>query len=145
MARLRFPDGFHWGAATASYQIEGGWNEDGKGESIWDRFAHAPGNVKNGEHGDVACDTYHRFAEDVAIAKELGLTSYRFSIAWPRIQPSGRGVANPKGLDFYRALVDALLDAGIRPTTGTCPRPWRTPAAGPSATWRAASPTTRRG
>jgi beta-glucosidase len=115
MAQLRFPDGFHWGAATASYQIEGGWNEDGKGESIWDRFAHAPGNVKNGDHGDVACDTYHRFAEDVAIAKELGLTSYRFSIAWPRIQPNGRGVANPKGLDFYRALVDALLDAGIRP------------------------------
>jgi beta-glucosidase len=115
MAQLRFPDDFHWGAATASYQIEGGWNEDGKGESIWDRFAHTPGNVKNGEHGDVACDSYHRFAEDVAIAKELGLTSYRFSIAWPRIQPSGRGAANPKGLDFYRGLVDALLDAGIRP------------------------------
>jgi beta-glucosidase len=115
MARLPFPDGFQWGAATASYQIEGAWQADGKGESIWDRFAHTPGTVKNGDTGDRACDSYHRFAEDVAILKELGLSSYRFSIAWPRIQPTGRGPANPAGLDHYRRLVDALLEAGIRP------------------------------
>jgi beta-glucosidase len=115
MSRLHFPAGFHWGASTASYQIEGAWQEDGKGESIWDRFAHTPGGVKNGDTGDRACDSYHRFAEDVAILEELGLTSYRFSIAWPRIQPSGRGAANAKGLDYYGRLVDSLLEAGIRP------------------------------
>lgn len=115
MARFEFPQGFHWGAATASYQIEGAWNEDGKGESIWDRFVRSPGRVKGGETGDVACDSYHRFREDVALLRELGLSSYRFSIAWPRIQPDGRGRPNPKGLDYYRRLVDALLEAGIRP------------------------------
>ena len=115
MARLGFPQGFHWGAATASYQIEGAWNEDGKGESVWDRFAHTPGTIKNGDTGDRACDHYHRYAEDVALMRAMNLTSYRFSIAWPRIQPAGRGPANPKGLDFYRRLVDELLAAGIRP------------------------------
>ncbi|UCE86228.1 MAG: beta-glucosidase [Deltaproteobacteria bacterium] len=115
MAHVRFPEGFHWGTATASYQIEGAWSQDGKGESIWDRFAHTPGTIKNGDTGDVACDHYHRYAEDVALMRELGLTSYRFSIAWPRIQPTGRGPANTKGLDFYRRLVDELLAAGIRP------------------------------
>jgi len=115
MALLRFPDGFHWGAATASYQIEGGWQEDGKGESIWDRFAHTPGRIKNGDTGDVACDSYHRLPEDVALLREMRLGSYRFSIAWPRIQPDGRGPANAKGIDYYRRLVDALLEAGIRP------------------------------
>ena len=113
--RVTFPDGFSWGAATASYQIEGAWDEDGKGESIWDRFTHTPGRVKNGDTGDLACDSYHRSDEDVAILRELGLKSYRFSIAWPRIQPLGRGKALQRGLDYYRRLVDALLRAGIRP------------------------------
>ena len=115
MARIRFPDGFHWGAATASYQIEGAWREDGKGESIWDRFAHTPGRVELGHTGDVACDSYHRLAEDVALLRDMQLGSYRFSIAWPRIQPEGRGSANAKGVDYYRRLVELLLDAGIRP------------------------------
>jgi beta-glucosidase len=115
MARSTFPPGFHWGAATASYQIEGAWREDGKGESIWDRFVHTTGKVKNGDTGDVACDSYHRLEEDVALLRRLGLTSYRFSIAWPRIQPEGRGPANAKGLDYYARLVDALREAGIRP------------------------------
>ena len=115
MARLEFPKGFHWGTATASYQIEGAWQEDGKGESIWDRFSHTPGKIKNGWTGDRACDSYHRYAEDIALQKEMGLNSYRFSIAWPRIQPDGRGPANQKGLDYYRRLADDLLAAGIRP------------------------------
>jgi beta-glucosidase len=115
MARIRFPEGFHWGAATAAYQIEGAWREDGKGESIWDRFAHAKGKIKNGDTGDVACDSYHRYREDIALLREMNLTSYRFSIAWPRIQPEGRGRPNAKGIDYYRRLVDELLAAGIRP------------------------------
>jgi beta-glucosidase len=114
MSRVSFPKGFHWGAATAAYQIEGAWQEDGKGESIWDRFAHTPGRIRNGDTGDVACDSYHRSEDDIALLREMNLTSYRFSIAWPRIQPDGRSV-NPKGLDHYGRLVDALLDAGIRP------------------------------
>ncbi len=115
MARRSFPKGFHWGAATASYQIEGAWQEDGKGESIWDRFAHTPDRVRGGDTGDVACDSYHRYPEDIALLQAMHLTSYRFSIAWPRIQADGRGPVNPKGIDHYRRLVDALLDAGIRP------------------------------
>ncbi len=115
MSRITFPEGFHWGAATAAYQIEGAWNEDGKGESIWDRFSHTPGRVRNGDTGDVACDSYHRFEEDVALLREMNLTSYRFSISWPRIQPDGRGAVNAKGLDYYGRLVDSLLAAGIRP------------------------------
>ncbi len=115
MARIQFPDGFHWGTATASYQIEGAWNEDGKGESIWDRFAHTPGRIKNGDTGDVACDSYHRHREDIALMRDMNLTSYRFSIGWPRVQPTGRGAVNAKGIDYYRRLVDDLLDAGIRP------------------------------
>ncbi|HEY3267942.1 MAG TPA: GH1 family beta-glucosidase [Armatimonadota bacterium] len=106
---------FLWGAATASYQIEGAANEDGRGESIWDRFSHTPGKVWNGDTGDVACDHYHRFPEDIALMKELGLQAYRFSIAWPRVFPTGDGPLNPKGLDFYNRLVDALLVAGIQP------------------------------
>jgi beta-glucosidase len=113
--RVTFPEGFMWGAATASYQIEGAWDEDGKGESIWDRFSHTPGRVKNGDTGDFACDSYHRADEDIAILRELGLRSYRFSIAWPRIQPTGRGKALQRGLDYYRRLVDGLLRSGIRP------------------------------
>jgi beta-glucosidase len=112
---IRFPKGFLWGAATASYQIEGGWNEDGKGESIWDRFAHTPGKIKNGDTGDVACDSYHRWREDIALLQALNLRSYRFSIAWPRIQPRGAGEVNQKGIDYYSRLVDELLRAGIRP------------------------------
>jgi beta-glucosidase len=112
---VRFPKGFHWGVATASYQIEGAWDADGKGESIWDRFSHTPGKIKNDATGDVACDSYHRFREDVALLREMNLTSYRFSLAWPRIQPTGAGAVNQKGLDYYARLVDALLAAGIRP------------------------------
>ncbi|MBV8370831.1 MAG: beta-glucosidase [Candidatus Eremiobacteraeota bacterium] len=112
---IAFPSDFFWGAATAAYQIEGGWNEDGKGESIWDRFAHSVGTIKGATNGDVACDSYHRWRDDVALLKRLNLNSYRFSIAWPRIQPTGRGPANERGLDYYRRLVDALLENGIRP------------------------------
>jgi len=115
MSRVRFPDGFLWGAATAAYQIEGAWREDGKGESVWDRFAHTEGRIAGGDTGDVACDSYHRFRDDVALLRELNLRSYRFSIAWPRVQPRGRGPAETRALDHYSALVDALLAAGIRP------------------------------
>ena len=110
-----FPRDFLWGAATAAYQVEGSSRADGKGESIWDRFAHTPGKVANGDTGDVACDSYHRYAEDIALLKQLKLKSYRFSIAWPRIQADGRGAPNAKGLDYYRRLVDATLAAGVRP------------------------------
>jgi beta-glucosidase len=110
-----FPPDFVWGAATAAYQIEGAWDENGKGESIWDRFSHTPGKIANGETGDVACDHYHRWAEDVALMKSLGLQAYRFSMSWPRVLPQGRGPVNTAGLDFYSQLVDALLEAGIEP------------------------------
>ena len=112
---ISFPDDFTWGAATSSYQIEGAWNEDGKGESIWDRYTHTPGHVIDGSTGDVACDHYHRWPQDVAMMKALGLQAYRFSIAWPRILPDGRGRVNPAGLDFYSRLVDGLLEANIKP------------------------------
>ena len=111
----RFPDNFLWGAATAAYQIEGAVHEDGRGPSIWDTFSHTPGKVHNGDTGDVACDHYHRWQEDVALMKRLGLQAYRFSIAWPRILPEGTGAINPRGLDFYDKLVDALLAANITP------------------------------
>ena len=114
-SKIAFPKGFFWGTATAAYQIEGAWNEDGKGESIWDRFAHTPGKIGNGETGDVACDSYHRWQEDIALMRTMNLNSYRFSISWPRIQPSGSGAANSKGVDYYSRLVDALLAAHIRP------------------------------
>ncbi|GAB4193171.1 MAG: GH1 family beta-glucosidase [Roseiflexaceae bacterium] len=110
-----FPADFIWGVATSSYQIEGAWNEDGRSESIWDRFSHTPGKIKDGSNGDVACDHYHRWREDIALIKELGIPSYRFSIAWPRILPEGRGRVNQAGLDFYSRLVDGLLEAGIQP------------------------------
>ena len=110
-----FPKDFLWGSATASYQVEGAWNEDGKGESIWDRWSHTVGRVKGGDTGDVACDMYHRYKQDIALMKQMGLKSCRFSIGWPRIQPTGTGVANQKGLDFYNRLTDAILAAGIRP------------------------------
>lgn len=112
---LKFSDGFIWGVATSAYQIEGAWNEDGKGESIWDRFCHTPGNVLGGDTGDVACDHYHRWREDVELMKTLGIKAYRFSVSWPRILPKGREPVNQKGLDFYCRLVDGLLAAGIEP------------------------------
>src|SRR5215813_8082456 len=110
-----FPKGFYWGTATSSYQIEGAWNEDGKGPSIWDTYAHTPGNIQNGDTGDVANDHYHRYKEDVALMKNMGANAYRFSIAWPRIFANGTGQPNPKGLDFYNRLVDELVAAGITP------------------------------
>jgi beta-glucosidase len=110
-----FPEGFKWGVATSAYQIEGAWDEDGKGVSIWDTFAHTPGNVKNDENADVANDHYHRYQEDVALMKDIGANAYRFSIAWPRIFPEGTGTPNAKGIDFYNRLVDSLLEAGIEP------------------------------
>ena len=114
-APATFPKGFLWGAATSAYQVEGAWNEDGKGESIWDRFAHTRGEIRDGSNGDVACDQYHRYKEDIAILKRLNLKSYRFSTSWPRVQPDGRGRVNAKGMGYYSRLVDALLEAGIRP------------------------------
>jgi beta-glucosidase len=113
---LRFPEGFAWGSATAAYQIEGAPRTDGKGPSVWDTFSHAPGNVRGGDTGDIACDSYHRYREDVALMASLGLTHYRFSISWPRVQPGGRGPANAKGLDYYRALLDELAAHGISAT-----------------------------
>jgi beta-glucosidase len=115
MSVARFPDGFLWGAATASYQIEGSPLADGAGASIWHRFSHTPGTTHNGDTGDVACDHYRRWREDVALMRELGLKAYRFSVSWPRILPEGKGAVNSAGLDFYSRLVDALLDAGIQP------------------------------
>ncbi len=112
---IKFPRDFIWGAATAAYQIEGAWNEDGRGESIWDRFTHTPGKIVDGSSGDVACDHYHRWTDDIALMQRLGLQAYRFSIAWPRILPQGRGQVNQPGLDFYNRLVDGLLAAGIEP------------------------------
>ncbi|HET8846983.1 MAG TPA: GH1 family beta-glucosidase [Ktedonobacteraceae bacterium] len=111
----RFPAGFLWGAATASYQIEGAATEDGRGRSIWDDFAATPVKVDQGDSGEVAADHYHRMEEDVALMGRLGLGAYRFSVAWPRIVPQGRGTVNPAGLDFYDRLVDALLAGGITP------------------------------
>ena len=111
----RFPAGFAWGAATSAYQIEGAVAEDGRGQSIWDTFCRKPGAIRDGHTGDVAADHYHRWREDVALMADLGLTAYRFSIAWPRIQPDGSGPANSRGLDFYDRLTDTLLAAGIDP------------------------------
>ncbi|MFH8756834.1 GH1 family beta-glucosidase [Streptomyces atroolivaceus] len=110
-----FPRDFVWGTATAAYQIEGGVAEEGRSPSIWDTFSHTPGKVANGDHGDEACDHYHRWPEDVALMKRLGVDSYRMSTAWPRVVPGGDGPVNAPGLDFYDRLVDGLLDAGITP------------------------------
>ncbi len=112
---MRFPADFVWGAATAAYQVEGATGEDGRGESIWDRFSATPGKVRNGETGEVACDFYRRYPDDIRLMRELGLDSFRFSIAWPRIFPAGRGRVNEAGLDFYDRLVDELLANGIEP------------------------------
>ncbi|WP_027660117.1 GH1 family beta-glucosidase [Salinispora fenicalii] len=112
---LRFPPNFGWGAATSAYQIEGAAKEDGRGESIWDTFSHTPGRIRNGDTGDIAADHYHRYDADLDLMAELGLRSYRFSIAWPRIQADGTGAPNQRGLDFYRRLLDGLHDRGIQP------------------------------
>jgi len=111
----QFPDGFVWGAATASYQVEGAWNEDGRGLSVWDEFCRWEGKTWEAATGDVACDHYHRYREDVAIMKEIGLHAYRMSVAWPRVIPDGTGPVNEKGLAFYDSLIDALLEADIQP------------------------------
>jgi beta-glucosidase len=110
-----FPDGFLWGVSTAAYQIEGAVAEDGRGTSVWDTFAHTPGRVRDGHTGDTACDHYHRWPEDLALLQGLGVDAYRFSIAWPRVQPDGSGACNPKGLDFYDRLVDALAEHAVAP------------------------------
>jgi beta-glucosidase len=110
-----FPADFVWGAATASYQIEGATHEDGRGESVWDRFSATPGKVRGGDTGEVACDFYHRYPDDIGLMKELGIDAFRFSIAWPRVLPEGRGAVNRAGLDFYDRLVDELLANGIEP------------------------------
>ena len=112
---LKFPDNFLWGTATCSYQIEGAVKEDGRGESIWDVFSHTPGKTLNGDTGDVACDHYHRWQDDIKIMQSLGYPNYRFSLGWPRILPNGRGKINQPGLDFYSRLIDGLLEAGITP------------------------------
>jgi beta-glucosidase len=111
----RFPAGFRWGAAIAAYQVEGAVHEDGRGESIWDRFAATPGKILDGDDASVACDSYHRSAEDLGLVRELGLGAFRFSIAWPRVLPQGRGPINRPGLDFYDRLVDELLAGGVEP------------------------------
>lgn len=115
MEKRQFPENFIWGSATAAYQVEGAAHEDGRGESIWDRYCAVPGNVLNGDSGEVACDHYHRYKEDIALMKKMGLQAYRFSISWSRVLPDGRGAVNQKGLDFYSSLVDELLAAGIEP------------------------------
>ena len=114
-ATIRFPDGFLWGAATSAYQIEGSPLADGAGPSIWHRFSHTPGRTIDGSFSDVACDHYRRYADDVALMQDLGLQAYRFSLAWSRILPEGRGRPNPMGLDFYARLIDRLLERGIQP------------------------------
>ncbi|MHB8293083.1 MAG: GH1 family beta-glucosidase [Acidimicrobiales bacterium] len=111
----RFPPDFRWGAATAAYQIEGAVDEDGRGKSIWDTYSHTEGRINNGDTGDVACDHYHRFEDDIALMADLGIRNYRFSVAWPRVLPDGEGRVNAAGLDFYSRLVDTLLAHGIRP------------------------------
>ena len=113
--RTPFPETFLWGAAVSAYQVEGSPLADGAGPSIWHRFSHTPGRVRDGETGDVACDFYRRYREDILLMRELGLTAFRFSVSWSRVLPGGRGRVNAKGLDFYERLVDALLEQGIRP------------------------------
>jgi beta-glucosidase/6-phospho-beta-glucosidase/beta-galactosidase len=114
-SQISFPKGFLWGAATAAYQVEGAWSVDGRGESVWDRFSQSLGNTKGGWTGDIACDEYHRYPEDIAFMKQMNLRSYRYSIAWPRIQPAGEGTVNQQGIDYYKRLTDSVLAAGLRP------------------------------
>ena len=127
MTDRQFPPGFLWGAATSAYQIEGGWNADGKGESIWDRYVQTPGHIHQDDTGDTATDHYHRMRADVSLMGDLRLKAYRFSISWPRVLPDGRGQANEAGLDFYSRLIDALLEADIQPVA--CLNHWDLPQA----------------
>ena len=113
--RSQFPKDFVWGAATSSYQIEGSTQVDGRGQSIWDTFAAIPGKTHNGENGDPGCDHYNRWASDLDLMKDMGLEAYRFSVAWPRVIPNGRGQVNEKGMAFYERLVDGLLERGLAP------------------------------
>ncbi|NLG58166.1 MAG: family 1 glycosylhydrolase, partial [Clostridiales bacterium] len=112
---MPFRKDFIWGAATSSYQIEGAAFEDGKGLSVWDVFSHQPGKVFEGHTGDVACDHYHRYLEDIGLMARMGIRHYRFSVSWPRLLPEGTGAVNQKGVDHYKRLLDALLEKGIRP------------------------------
>lgn len=114
-SKFLFPRNFSWGVATAAYQIEGAWNLDGKGESIWDRFTHTKGKILDGTNADLACDHYHLFKKDIRLMRELGVRNYRFSVSWPRVLPNGKGPANQQGLDFYDRLVDELLESNIEP------------------------------
>jgi len=115
MPIIQFPKGMKWGTATAAYQVEGAAFEDGRGLSIWDTFSHTPGKVKNNDNGDVACNSYHRYEEDIELLDELGANVYRFSVSWPRIYPNGQGELNQKGLVYYHKLVNSLVDKGIEP------------------------------
>ena len=115
MREIKFPEGFIWGAATSSYQIEGAWNEDGKGESVWDELCHTKNLIHNGDTGDIACDHYHRYKQDVQLMKEMNLQAYRFSVSWPRIFPTGKGKINPKGVEFYDNLINELIANDIEP------------------------------
>ncbi len=110
-----FGDDFLWGVATAAYQIEGGWNEDGKGPSIWDTFSHKKGNIKNNETGDVSCDFYHNYASDIGLVKKMNMDVFRFSTSWSRVLPNGIGQVNQKGLDFYHRVIDSCLEQGVQP------------------------------
>ena len=139
----RFPADFVWGVATSAFQIEGAARADGKGESIWDRFCRVPGAISDGSHGDVACDHYHRLDADLDLIASLGVSAYRFSVSWPRVQAAGTGAWNPAGLAFYERLVDGLRARGVAPhmtlSTGTCRRPCRMRAAGRRARRRITS------
>jgi len=138
---------FLWGTATASYQIEGAFSEDGRAPSIWDVFSHTPGKIERSETGDVACDHYHRYKEEIARMRELGVQAYRFSISWSRVIPDGRGKPNIAGLDFYDRLVDETLSAGIthsrRCSIGICRKPYKSVAALRIAIFADGSPITQ--
>lgn len=130
---FNFPKSFRWGCSTSAYQIEGAVNEDGRGQSVWDAFSHMKGKIKNDENGDVACDSYHRYREDSQLLKDMGANAYRFSLAWPRIFPEGRGAINQKGLDHYSRVIDDLLAKGIEPHVTLFH--WDTPTALPGG-WK---------
>lgn len=128
---MSFTADFVWGAATSAYQIEGAWDEDGRGPSIWDICCHEGGHVYESHTGDAACDHYHRFREDVALMREIGLKAYRFSLSWSRLLPEGTGKVNEAGVRFYSELIDALLEHGTSPSSiGICPTPSISGAAG---------------
>ena len=115
LKRSDFGKDFVWGTATAAYQIEGGWNEDGKGESIWDHFTHKKGKVKTGENGDVACDFYHRYESDIELMHKMNIPASRFSIGWSRVLPQGTGAVNQKGIDYYHRVIDKCLKEQVEP------------------------------